>query len=130
MTLIAVVLGAGWAAIAGFLVIYNAVRLWTSYWALRTGMDTGMRVGAAIGSSWLPKAIERVGPLAAFALGASVPAVAAWYLDGFGWPAIVGTAGVAVAGVALTRWFGPTLTSVRFAILAILLLLFFMRIGL
>jgi mannose PTS system EIID component len=130
ITLIAVVLGAGWAAIAGFLVIYNAVRLWTSYWALRTGMDTGMRVGAAIGSSWLPKAIERVGPLAAFALGASVPAVAAWYLDGFGWPAIVGTAGVAVAGVALTRWFGPTLTSVRFAILAILLLLFFMRIGL
>jgi hypothetical protein len=37
---------------------------------------------------------------------------------------------VAVAGVALTRWFGPTLTSVRFALLAMILLLVFRRIGL
>jgi mannose/fructose/N-acetylgalactosamine-specific phosphotransferase system component IID len=128
--LIAVVLGAGWYAIAGFLLIYNAIRLWTSYWSLRIGMDTGMRVGAAIGSSWLPRAIEQVGPAAGFALGAAIPAVAAWYLEGFGWAAVIGTAGVAVAGVALTRWFGPTLTSVRFAIFAMVLLLFFRRIGL
>jgi hypothetical protein len=89
-----------------------------------------MRVGAAIGSSWLPRAIERIGPVAGFALGASIPAVAAWYLEGFGWAAVVGAAGVAVAGVALTRWFGPTLTSVRFALLAMILLLVFRRIGL
>jgi PTS system mannose-specific IID component len=128
--IIAVVLGAGWWAIAGFLVIYNAVRLWTGYWSLRTGMETGMRVGAAIGSSWLPRAIERIGPVAGFALGATIPAVAAWYLAGFGWAAVVGAAGVAVAGVALTRWFGPTLTSVRFALFAMILLLVFRRIGL
>jgi mannose/fructose/N-acetylgalactosamine-specific phosphotransferase system component IID len=128
--LIAVVLGAGWWAIGGFLLLYNAVRLWTGYWSLRTGMATGMRVGAAIGSSWLPRAIERVGPAAGFALGALIPAVAAWYLQGFGWAAVVGAAGVAVAGVALTRWFGPALTSVRFALLAMALLLVFRRIGL
>jgi PTS system mannose-specific IID component len=130
LALIAVVLGAGWWAIGGLLLIYNAVRLWTGYWSLRTGMETGMRVGAAIGSSWLPKAIERIGPVAGFALGASIPAVAAWYLEGFPWAAVVGAAGVAVAGVALTRWFGPTLTSVRFALLAMILLLVFRRIGL
>jgi PTS system mannose-specific IID component len=130
LALIGVVLGAGWWAIAGFLVIYNAVRLWTGYWSLRTGMETGMRVGAAIGSSWLPRAIERVGPVAGFALGASIPAVAAWFLGGFGWAAVVGAAGVAVAGVALIRWFGPRLTSVRFALLAMILLLVFRRIGL
>jgi PTS system mannose-specific IID component len=128
--LIAVVLGAGWWAIGGLLLIYNAVRLWTGYWSLRTGMATGMRVGAAIGSSWLPRAIELVGPAAGFALGASIPAVGAWYLAGFGWAALVGAAGVAVAGVALTRWFGPALTSVRFALLAMILLLLFRRIGL
>src|SRR3712207_9217693 len=44
----AVVLGAGWWAIAGFLLAYNAVRLWTAYWSLRTGLTAGMRVGAAI----------------------------------------------------------------------------------
>jgi mannose PTS system EIID component len=128
--LIAIVLGARWWAIAAFLLIYNAVRLWTGYWSLRTGMDTGMRVGAAIGGSWLPRAIERVGPVAGFALGATIPAVSVWFLHGFGWAAVIGAAGVAVAGVALTRWFGPALTSVRFALLAMILLLLFRRIGL
>jgi hypothetical protein len=37
---------------------------------------------------------------------------------------------VAVSGIALTRWFGPTLTTVRFALLAMILLLLFGRIGL
>ena len=130
LALVAVILGAGWWAIGGLLVIYNAIRLWTGYWSLRTGMETGMRVGTAIGSSWLPRAIEWVGPAAGLALGASVPVVAAWYLKDFGWAAVVGTAGVAVAGVALTRWFGPGLTSVRFALMAMLVLLLFRRIGL
>jgi hypothetical protein len=43
---------------------------------------------------------------------------------------MVGAAGVTVAGVALTRWFGPGLTSVRFAVMAIILLLLFRRLGL
>jgi hypothetical protein len=78
----------------------------------------------------LPRAIEWVGPAAGFAVGAAIPVVAGWYLSPFGWSAIIGTAGVTVAGVALTRWFGPGLTSVRFALLAMALLLLFRRIGL
>jgi PTS system mannose-specific IID component len=130
VALIAVVLGAGWWAIGGFLVTYNAIRLWTGYWALRTGMASGMRVGAAIGSSWLPRAIEVVGPAAGVAIGAAIPVVAVWYLRGFGWSAAIGAAGVAVAGIALTRWFGPGLTSVRFALMAMILLILFRRVGL
>jgi len=130
ITLVAVMLGArGWA-IVGFLLAYNSIRIWTGYWSLRTGMSAGMKVGAAISSSWLPKAIEWVGPAAGFALGAAVPAVAAWYLGIFGWAGAIGAAGVGVAGFALTRWFGPGLTSVRFALLAMILLLLFRRIGL
>jgi len=130
LALIGVVLGAGWWAIGGFLLVYNAIRLWTAYWALRTGIESGMRVGAAISGSWIPRAIEWVGPAAGLAVGAAIPLVAAWYLSGFPWSAVVGAAGVAVAGVALTRWFGPGLTSVRFAVMAMILLLLFRRLGL
>ncbi|HEX5962791.1 MAG TPA: PTS system mannose/fructose/sorbose family transporter subunit IID [Gemmatimonadales bacterium] len=127
--LVAVVLGAGWSAIAGFLLAYNAVRLWTSYWSLRVGIQSGMRVGAAISASWLPRAIERVGPIAAFSIGAAVPMVAAWYLKPFGWSAGLGAAGVAMAGIALTRWFAPFLTTVRFALAAMVFLLILRRVG-
>jgi hypothetical protein len=89
-----------------------------------------MRVGAAITSSWLPRAIEWAAPAAGLALGAAVPAVAGWYLRAFEWPAVIGTAGVTVAGFALTRWFGPGLTSLRFAVVAMVALLLFRRIGL
>ena len=128
--LIAIVLGAGWWAIAGFLLTYNVIRVWTGYWALQTGMASGMRVGAAIGGSWLPRAIERVSPAAGFILGAALPVLAKWYLLDFGWGGVVGAAGVAVAGFALTRWFGPGLTTVRFALMAMLLLLLFRGLGL
>jgi PTS system mannose-specific IID component len=128
-TLVAVVLGAGWWAIAGFLLAYNGVRLWTSYWSLRTGMASGMGIGSAIHGSWLPKAIERVGPAAAFTMGAAIPVVAAWYLKGFGWTVGLSAAAVAMAGIALTRWFGPMLTTVRFALAAMVLLLVLKRVG-
>jgi len=88
-----------------------------------------MRVGAAIGSSWLPRAIERVGPAAAFAVGVAIPVVAAWYLKPFGWSAGIGAAGVAMAGIALTRWFAPFLTTVRFALAAMIFLLILRRVG-
>jgi mannose PTS system EIID component len=127
--LVAVVLGAGWWAIAGFLLSYNGVRLWTTYWSLRTGMASGMGVGSAIHGSWLPKAIERVGPAAAFTMGAAIPVVAAWYLKGFGWTVGLSAAAVAMAGIALTRWFGPVLTTVRFALAAMVLLLVLKRVG-
>jgi mannose PTS system EIID component len=129
-TLVAIVLGAGTWAILLFLLAYNAVRVWTAYWSLQTGMASGMRVGSAIGSSWLPRALEWAGPAAGFALGLALPVVAVWYLRGFGWTAAIGAAGVGVAGVALTRWFGPGLTSVRFALMAMILLLLFRRMGL
>jgi PTS system mannose-specific IID component len=129
-TLVAVVLGAGTWGILLFLLAYNAVRVWTAYWSLQTGMASGMKVGSAIGSSWLPRALEWAGPAAGFALGLALPVVAVWYLRGFGWTAAIGAAGVGVAGVALTRWFGPGLTSVRFALMAMILLLLFRRMGL
>jgi len=123
--LIGVVLGATWWAVAGFLVLYNLSRIATGAWALRTGLDAGMGIGAAISQSWISKAIERVGPAAGFGVGAAIPLVAAWYLQDIGWPAAFGALAVAVTGVAVTRWFGASLTTVRFTLLALVLLVVF-----
>jgi mannose PTS system EIID component len=125
LALVAAVLGAGWWAIVGFLVAYNAIRLATAVWALRTGFDAGMRVGSAIGASWVPRAVARVGPLAGAAIGLALPLVAGWYLSGFTLGEAVGALAVAAVGVVVPRWFGASLTSLRFALLAMALLLFF-----
>jgi PTS system mannose-specific IID component len=128
--LVAVMLGAGWWAVLAVLVGYNVIRVGTAFWALRTGLATGMRVGAAIGGSWVPRWIPRAGAAAAFAVGAAIALVPFWYLGALEPAGIIGTLGVAAAGVAVTRWFGPALTTVRFALLAILLLIFFRWLGL
>ncbi|HWB42625.1 MAG TPA: PTS system mannose/fructose/sorbose family transporter subunit IID [Gemmatimonadales bacterium] len=123
--LVAVVLGARWWAVLGFLLLYNVARVATGIWSLRTGLDAGMGVGGAIAQSWISRAIERVGPAAGFAVGAAIPMVGAWYLEDIGWPAAVGALAVAATGVAVTRWFGSALTAVRFALLALVLLIVF-----
>jgi mannose/fructose/N-acetylgalactosamine-specific phosphotransferase system component IID len=128
--LAAVVLGAGGWAVIGLLVTYNLIRLGTAVWALGTGLDAGMRVGAAIAGSWIPGAIARVGPMAGAAIGLAVPLVAGWYLRGFGWGGASGALAVAAAGLAMVRWFGPSLTSLRFGLLAMVLLLLFRWAGL
>jgi hypothetical protein len=51
--------------------------------------------------------------------------VASWYLEDIGWPAAFGAVAVAVTGVAVTRWFGASLTTVRFTLLALSLLVLF-----
>jgi hypothetical protein len=54
--------------------------------------------------------------------------VADWYLDVIGWPGALGALAVAATGVAVTRWFGASLTAVRFALLALVLLVVFRRL--
>lgn len=130
LALAAVVLGAGWWAVFGLLVAYNLVRAGTAVWALQTGFEAGMRVGTAIGASWLPRAVAGIGPVAGASVGLAIPLVAGWYLRGFGWAGAIGSLAVAAVGVSVSRWFGPSLTSVRFALLAMGLLLFFRWVGL
>jgi hypothetical protein len=84
-----------------------------------------MGIGAAISQSWISKAIERVGPAAGFGVGVAIPLVAAWYLEDIGSPAAFGALAVAATGVAVTRWFGASLTTVRFTLLALVLLVLF-----
>jgi hypothetical protein len=117
--LTAVALGAAWPAVVGLLVVYNAVRVAVGVWSLRTGTRAGMGVGAAIGASWMPRAVVLVGPAAGFAVGVATPVVATWYLRGAGVRAALGVAAIAAAGLAAIRYLGPAFTTVRFALGAI-----------
>ncbi len=121
--LVAVVFGAGWWAIIGFLLAYNVIHVWTAGWALRTGLAAGMGVGAAIGGSWVPRAIPQVGLAAGFLVGLAAPMVAGWYLRPFGPLSAVAVVLVAGLGIVSGRLFGPRMTGGRFALVAVLLTL-------
>ena len=118
LALAAVVLGAGWWAVLGFLVAYNPSRFATA----RLGAAHRVRRGHAgrARDRRLLAAARRGAhrPGGGVDVGLAIPLVAAWYLRGFGWAGAIGSLAVAAVGVAVTRWFGPALTTVRFALLA------------
>jgi PTS system mannose-specific IID component len=118
----AVALGASAWAVAGFLVAYNALRIGTAWWSLRTGLREGLQVGGAVGRSWLPRAAERVGPVAGFAVGLAVPLAGRWLLTGLAPPVMVLAVFLAAGGVALSRWGGTHYSAVRYALLVLGLL--------
>ena len=122
LAIAAVVLGAGAWAIAGFLFTYNALRVGTAWWSLRTGLHEGLQVGGAIGRSWLPRAAERVGPMAGFAVGLAIPLAGRWLMKGFAPTAMALAVFLAAGGVALSRWGGTHYSAVRYALVVLILL--------
>lgn len=122
LAIAAVVLGAGAWAIAGFLLAYNALRIGTGWWSLHTGLHEGLQVGGAVGRSWLPRAAERVGPLAGFAVGLAIPLAGRWLMNGFAPTAMALAVFLAAGGVALSRWGGTHYSAVRYALVVLMLL--------
>jgi PTS system mannose-specific IID component len=70
----AAALGAGAAAVVGFLVLYNAGHVFLRWWALRAGWEHGMRVAAALHAPALQRAARLTAPAMAFAMGMALPA--------------------------------------------------------
>jgi PTS system mannose-specific IID component len=114
-----VVLGGGLWVLGATLLFFNGVRLATGIWALRTGLESGTRVGAAIGDSWLRAAVPRVGLAAGLAAGVALPLGAAWLLESqSAGGTLVAMATVLVAVLAAWR-FRPVVTSIRFGLTAV-----------
>ena len=112
-------------AIAGFLLLFNAVHLTVRWWGLRAGWRWGVEVAEALKHPVLQAALRIVGPAAALALGFAIPVVAEWLTAGFDLGARLGTAGVGLTTVAVTKWLAPTIGVARlgaFALVATLLL--------
>jgi len=122
LAIVAVVIGAGAWAVAGFLFAYNALRIGTGWWSLHTGLHEGLQVGGAVGRSWLPRAAERVGPMAGFAVGLAIPLAGRWLMQGLAPSATALAVFLAAGGVALSRWGGTHYSAVRYAVVVLILL--------
>jgi len=121
--IVAVVLGHPFLGVIGFLVLYNGIRIATSLWAVRTGLASGIRVGAAIGTSWLPWAAERAGLPAGACVGVALALVNGWLLEPLPLPEVLLALGVLLAGLLGSWRLGARLPALRFALIALSLAL-------
>lgn len=83
LAIVAIALGAGWTAVAAFLVVYNVGHVALRWWALRAGWTHGTRVGIALHHPFFQRAGAFIGPAMAFAVGAALPLGAAFLTEPF-----------------------------------------------
>lgn len=119
LALLGVVAGHGILAIVLVLLLYNAGRIATGVWALRTGLGYGVKVGVALGQSWLPRAAAPAGLAAGLVVGLAVPLAADWLLDPLDLRAVGVTLVTLLLGLGATWKLGPRITAVKFGLLAI-----------
>jgi len=121
--LLGVALGAGiWPVLLSVL-SYNAVRLAIGAWLLGLGWDNGMRVGAALGASWLPRA-GAVAALTAAVLGSvALPPTVVRVLGAGSWHRLLMVVGLAAAVLLARRLFGTRATAPALTLLASALVL-------
>jgi len=117
--ILGIVAGAGIWSLVIALVLYNTVRMITGIWALRTGLETGTQVGAAIGDSWLRTAAPPVGLAAGLLVGLACPLAALWLLPASGPAGTALAAGTMLVALTLSWWLRPWVTSLRFGLAAI-----------
>ena len=112
-TIAAIALGAGWYAVAAFLVIYNIGHVALRWWALKAGWTHGTRVSVALHNPVLQKTTALLGPAMAFAVAAALPLAARSLAMPFPrWAqwAVLLTAGTCFL---LLRWRGDRLNGLR-----------------
>ncbi len=123
--IVGVLAGYGWWAVGLALIVYNAARLATGAWALRTGLASGLRVGQALTGSWLPASVAPIGLAAGFLVGMALPLSLVGLLDGYPPRSVLIAAVTMLLALASARWLGPRVNSMRFAVAAIVAALIF-----
>lgn len=117
--IVGIVAGYGWWALGLALMLYSAVRVATGVWALRLGLDAGMRVGPALSASWLPGAVPAIGLAAGLLGGMALPLAMVGLLEGQH-PRSIVIATLTMLVALLAGWrLSPRVTSVRFGLAAI-----------
>lgn len=109
----AIALGAGWIAVAAFLVIYNAGHIALRWWALREGWTLGARVGSALHAPVLQRSTSWAIPAMALVTGFALPLVAHTLASPFtGWQRGA-LAAAAIAAFILLQWQRRVLDGLR-----------------
>lgn len=104
LTIAAIALGAGWVAVALFLLIYNVAHVALRWWALRAGWQHGTRVSIALHHPLFQKGGAVLGPAMALAVGFALPLGTEYLADSFETWARIALAIAGVAGFAALRW--------------------------
>lgn len=127
LSLAAIALGGGGGVLVAVVLGYNLVRVLVTRWALRTGLASGVQVGRAVSSSWLPRAAAKVAVPAGLTAGLAIPLTAAWLLAAR--PDGAGLLAGASAGVAwlLLRFGGGRMTSLRVGLMFAVVILLWTR---
>lgn len=116
LTLVGIALGAGWAAVAAFLIVYNVGHVALRWWALKAGWEYGTRVSIALHHPALQKALALLGPAMAFAVGAALPLTARYLTGPFVSWSRVALAIVAALSFLAFRWRGDRLNGLRLSL--------------
>src|SRR3989441_7325580 len=116
LTLAAIALGAGWIAVAVFLIVYNIGHVALRWWALKAGWTHGTRVSVALHSPMLQKATALLGPAMAFSVGVALPLTAAYLSAPFDSWARVALAIVAALSFLAFRLRGDRLNGLRLSL--------------
>jgi mannose/fructose/N-acetylgalactosamine-specific phosphotransferase system component IID len=117
--LIAVSLGVGWWAIAGFLVLYNIGHVGLRWWALRAGWTHGAGVVTALRHPALQRALALVVPAMALVSGFAIPLVIRALVTGWSGRDVGVLGGVAVLGFLSLRWWPGAVTGLRLGLIAV-----------
>jgi PTS system mannose-specific IID component len=116
LALAAIAFGAGWWAVAAFLLVYNVGHVALRWWALRAGWTHGTRVGAALHHPFLQRAGTWLGSAMALAVGAALPLAAEFLAAPFETRARLVLAVVAALGFLAMRWRGDRISGLRLAL--------------
>jgi PTS system mannose-specific IID component len=122
--ILGVALGGGiWPALAG-VAAYNVIRLGLGGWLLDLGWAHGLRIGTAIGESWLPAASAMAGLAASLLAALALPPALAFLLRGATAPALATAVGLFLAMLAARRIIGrrATAPALTFAVALLMLL--------
>ena len=113
LALAAIAMGAGWVAVAAFLIVYNVGHVALRWWALQAGWAHGTRVAAALHHPVLQTGTRLLGPAMACAVGAALPLTAQYLAAPFpAWARAVLAVAAALGFLAL-RWRAGRLTGLQ-----------------
>jgi mannose/fructose/N-acetylgalactosamine-specific phosphotransferase system component IID len=108
-------------AVVVLLAIHNTVNVGLRVWAFHAGWHGGLGVASRLDVPLLKWGLKLAGPATAFALGAMLPIATAWLVSDFEPNSVTAVGVVTAVGILLARWLWPTLGSLRYGLIVVVL---------